>query len=370
MRLLQDAGYSVGYMGKDEACCGIPMKVAGKWDLFEEIYEHNTNEAKKRGAKTIVTSCPACALVWKELYADIARQRGDEYPFEVKHYSELVAPAIADGRLKLDTPLEPTTVTFHDSCHMGRAQGNYEPPREMLKAMPGVEFVEMEHHHEEALCCGSVLTLVGEKDVAPVLGGVRLQEAVDAGADKMVALCPCCEVQLRDSALKNGIDIQVTDLARFVCEAAGYAIPDQTDYSNYMWSFFDRFIDLMKPEEMAALMTRIFPQMVDAMPLGMGTMVKKMRRVPGFLPLMGKLMPAMFPLMAPSIMPKVMPDLIKAVGDHIGAMPEDMEALMPDLLPKTMDALMPNYLPLLIPYLVPSFMDCARQGLCERPAVA
>ena len=78
----------------------------------------------------------------------------------------------------------------------------------------------------------------------------------------------------------------------------------------------------------------------------------------------------MFPLMAPSIMPKVMPDLIKAVGDHIGAMPEDMEALMPDLLPKTMDALMPNYLPLLIPYLVPSFMDCARQGLCERPAVA
>ncbi len=129
IRLLQDAGYSVGYMGKDEACCGIPMKVAGKWDLFEEIYEHNVAEARKRGAKTIVTSCPACGLVWKELYANLAAQRGEEFEFEVKHYSELVAPALADGRLELkDNPFEGKTVTFHDSCHMGRAQGNYEPP--------------------------------------------------------------------------------------------------------------------------------------------------------------------------------------------------------------------------------------------------
>ncbi|MDP2232673.1 MAG: heterodisulfide reductase-related iron-sulfur binding cluster, partial [Actinomycetota bacterium] len=64
IRLLTDAGYDIGYMGTDEACCGIPMKVAGKWDLFAEIYEHNTSEARKRGAKTIVTSCPACGLVW------------------------------------------------------------------------------------------------------------------------------------------------------------------------------------------------------------------------------------------------------------------------------------------------------------------
>jgi Fe-S oxidoreductase/FAD/FMN-containing dehydrogenase len=364
VRLLTDAGYDVSYMGEDEACCGIPMKVAGKWDLFEEIYEHNVAEAKKRGAKTIVTSCPACALVWKEFYAETARKRGEDYPFEVKHYSELVAPAIADGRLQLTHPIG-ATVTFHDSCHAGRAQGLYEPPREMLAAIPGVDLVEMEHNHEEGLCCGSVLTLIGEKAVAPVLGGARLQEAIDAGAEKVVALCPCCQVQLRDSALKRGMDIEVDDLARFVAEAAGYHIEGKTEYSMYMWDYFDRFIDLMLPENMALLMAKIFPQMVDAMPPGMKPMIKAMRHVPGGLALLGKMMPMMFPLMAPSIMPKVMPAIVEAVGEHIGEMPPDMADLMPDLLPKTMDALMPNYLPLLVPYLTPLFVECARKGECD-----
>jgi Fe-S oxidoreductase/FAD/FMN-containing dehydrogenase len=369
VRLLTDAGYELSYMGEQEACCGIPMKVAGKWDLFEEIYEHNVAEAKKRGAKTIVTSCPACALVWKEMYADLARKRGDDYPFEVKHYSELVAPAIADGRLRLDQPVD-AKVTFHDSCHIGRAQGIYEPPRDMLRAIPGVELVEMEHNREEGLCCGSVLTLIGEKPVAPVLGGQRLREAIDAGADKIVALCPCCQVQLRDSALKNGLDIVVDDLARFVAEAKGYEIPISTDHSMYMWGYFDKFIDLMLPENMAALMAKVFPQMVDAMPPGMKPMIKAMRHVPGGLALLSKVMPLMFPLMAPSIMAKVMPAIVAAVRDYIGPMPDDMEALMPDLLPQTMEALMPNYLPLLIPYLTPRFIECARLGQCDAPAGA
>ncbi|MFA5844138.1 MAG: FAD-binding and (Fe-S)-binding domain-containing protein [Coriobacteriia bacterium] len=359
VRLLTDAGYELSYMGDQEACCGIPMKVAGKWDLFEEIYEHNTTEAKKRGAKTIVTSCPACALVWKEMYADLARERGDDFPFEVKHYSELVAPAIADGRLVLDHEVD-AKVAFHDSCHMGRAQGVYEPPRDMIKAMPGVELVEMEHNREEGLCCGSVLTLIGEKPIAPVLGGARLQEAIDVGVDKLVALCPCCQVQLRDSALKNGLDIQVDDLARFVAEARGYEIPSSTDHSMYMWGFFDKFIDLMKPEEMAGVMAEIFPQMMDAMPPGMKPMMKAMKHVPGGLAMMSRMMPLLFPLMVDGIMAKVMPDMIEAVGRRIGEMPQDMTDLMPGLLPETMGSLMPNYLPLLIPHITPKMIEYIR----------
>ncbi|MCE5190605.1 MAG: FAD-binding oxidoreductase [Actinomycetia bacterium] len=369
VRLLDKSGVDFTYMGTDEACCGIPMKMAGKWDEFERIYEHNVAAARKHGAKTIVTSCPACALVWKEMYADLAGQRGETYEFEVKHYSEIAAERVASGDLVFDHPIE-KKLTFHDSCHAGRAQGIYDPPRELLKAIPGVELVEMEHNRESGLCCGSVVTLIGEPDVAPILGKARLDEAVDIGADALVALCPCCQVQLRDSSVKNGIDMPVDDLARVVMEGLGFHIDTQSDYSLEMWGYFDKFIFLMKPENMAALMAKIFPQMVDAMPLGMGTLVKKMRGVPGFLPLMGKVMPAMFPMMAPSIMPKIMPDLFKAVSEYVGKMPEDMEALMPDLLPETMDALMPNYLPQLIPYLVPSFIDCARMGECEAaPAV-
>ncbi len=369
VRLMDDAGVEFCYMGSDEACCGIPMKVAGKWDLFEEIYEHNVAEARKRGARTIVTSCPACGLIWKEMYADLARQRGEEYEFEVKNYSEIVAEAIADGRLAPSRRID-ATVTFHDSCHIGRAQGIYEPPREMLEAIPGVKVVEMEHNREDGLCCGSVVTLVGEKPVAPILGGARLKEAVDAGADKLVALCPCCQVQLRDSAEKNGIDMQVTDLARLFAESCGYEIADKTDNSLYMWGYFDKFIDLLLPENMAELMAKVFPQMVNAMPPGMKPMIKAMRHVPGGLALLGKVMPLMFPLMAPSILSKVMPDIIQAVRDHIGPMPEDMEALMPDLLPETMESLMPNYLPLLIPHLTPRFIECARRGECDMPEAA
>lgn len=363
VRLLTDAGYDIGYMGTDEACCGIPMKVSGKWDQFEEIYEYNVAQARERGAKTIVTSCPACGLVWKEFYAKLARERGEDYEFEVKHYSELVSEALADGRLKLKEPIE-GRVTFHDSCHAGRAQGLYEAPREMINAIPGVEFVEMEHNREEGLCCGSVLTLIGEPPVAPILGKQRLDEAVDAGADTVIALCPCCQVQLRDSSVKNGIDVKVDDLARVVAQAAGYEIEGKTEYSLYMWSFFDRFIDLMQPENMAALMERIFPQMTDAMPPGMKPMMRAMVRLPGGAAMMTKMMPVMFPMLAPGILGKVMPDLIEAVREHVGPMPDDMEELVPDLLPATMSSLMPTYLPELIPHLVPRFVACMRSGRC------
>ncbi len=352
VRLLTDAGYDIGYMGTDEACCGIPMKVAGKWDVFEEIYEHNTTEARKRGAKTIVTSCPACALVWKEIYAKTAADRGDEYEFEVRHYSELVSEALGEGRLELKNPVE-GRLTFHDSCHAGRAQGLYEPPREMLKAIPGVDYVEMEHNREDGYCCGSVLTLVGEMPVAPVLGKQRLQEAVDVEADTVVALCPCCQVQLRDSNIKNDLGLKIDDLSRIVAQAAGYEIPETTDQAMYMWGYFEKFIILMQPEHMAALMERIFPQICDSMPFGMKPMMKAMKVVPGGPALIGKTMPFMFPLLIDGIMGKVMPDMIKAVEEYVGPMPDDMAELMPDLLPKTMDSMMPTYLPELIPHLVP-----------------
>lgn len=367
VRLLQDSGYDIGYMGTDEACCGIPMKVSGKWDVFERIFEHNVEEARKRGAKTIVTSCPACGLVWKELYANLAAERGEAYEFEVKHYSELVADAIAEGKLELASPIE-GRITFHDSCHMGRAQGNYEPPRDMLKAIPGVDYVEMEHNREEGLCCGSVLTLVGEMPVAPVLGKERLQEAVDAGADTVVALCPCCQVQLRDSNEKNELGLQIDDLARVVATAAGYDIPETTEYSMYMWSYFEKFIILMQPENMARFMTRIFPQMMSAMPAGMAPMMRGMKHVPGGLAMMEKMMPLMFPAMAPGILGKVMPDMVREVESYIGEMPSDMAELMPDLLPKTMDSLMPTYLPELIPHLVPLWIEFLRDE--SRSAVA
>ncbi len=355
VELLDAAGVKFNYMGEEEACCGIPMKVSGKWDVFEEIYLHNTTEARKLGAKTIVTSCPACGLVWKELYANLAAERGEAYDFEVKHYSELVADAIAEGALTFDHEVN-KKLTFHDSCHMGRAQGNYEPPREMLKAIPGVELVEMEHNREEGLCCGSVLTLIGETPVAPVLGKMRLDEAVDVGADAVVALCPCCQVQLRDSRDKKEIPVEVIDLAHVAMDGLGIAHEDPSPYAAEMWGYFEKFIYLMKPESITDIMVTLLPDMMKAMPAGMVPMMKAARAIPGGLAMMGKMMPMMMPGMMPAMMPKVMPAMLAEVSRRVGPLPEDMEELMPDLLPKTMDALLPNMLPLIMDDFVPKML--------------
>lgn len=357
-RLLLDAGYDLAYMGNDENCCGIPMKMAGKWDLFEEIYERNVAEAKKRGVKTIVTSCPACALSWKELYRDVAKKRGEKYDFKVKHYSELIAEAIKDGRLKPDHALpELGKVTFHDSCHAGRAQGIYDEPRTMLDAIPGLEYQEMKHCREEGICCGSVLTLVGEMEVAPKLGNHRLQEAVEIGADTVVAMCPCCQVQLRDSVEKNNLPLKVEDLSRVAALSCGYDIPSSSDESLKQWGYFEKFIPLMRPQNMAKVMEKVFPQMLDAMPAGMGKMMVPFAKSGAGRGMIAAMMPKMFPMMAPSILDKVMPDLIGAVKETVGEIPEDMNELLPDLLPVTMEHMMPSYLPELIPHVVPLFVD-------------
>lgn len=362
IRLLDKAGLDFSYMGSDEACCGIPMKASGKWDVFEEIFEHNIAEAQKRGAKTIVTSCPACGLVWKEMYKELADKKGIPYDFEVKHYSEIAAEAIKEGKLTFDHEVN-ERVTFHDSCHAGRAQGIYEEPRELLKAIPGLEVVEMEHNREEGYCCGSVLTLIGEMPVAPVLGGMRLQEALEVKASKLLALCPCCQVQLRDSACKNNVDIEVDDLARYVMKGLGIDVNSHSDYSMEMWGYFEKFIILMKPEVMADLMVSLLPDMMEAMPTGMVPMMKGMKNVPGGLDLMGKMMPGIMPKLVPGIMPKVMPQMLAEVSRRVGPLPEDMEKLMPDLLPKTMDALMPNMLPLLIPHITPKMIAYIREKM-------
>ncbi|MEG2262595.1 MAG: FAD-binding and (Fe-S)-binding domain-containing protein [Raoultibacter sp.] len=356
VELLDRSGIEFTYMGCEESCCGIPMKMAGRWDLFEEIYEHNVAEARKRNVKTVVTSCPACGLVWKELYPEIAARRGEPYEFEVKHYSEIVSEAIGNGRLAFDHPVN-ACVTFHDSCHMGRAQGNFEAPRDIIKAIPGIDLVEMEHNRAEGLCCGSVLTLVGDTPVAPVLGKLRLDEALEAKAEAVVALCPCCQVQFRDSIMKNNLDLRVVDLAHLACEGLGIPLPDPTDYGNMMWGHFEKFIWLMKPEAIADLMTTLLPTIMDAMPAWMVSIMRGVRHVPGGMSLLGAMMPTMMPKMMPALMPRVMPAMIDEVLHRVGELPDDMAYLIPRLLPPTMDNLLPNMLPLMMPYFMPNMKD-------------
>src|SRR5208282_934419 len=140
-----------------------------------------------------------------------AKKLGLDFPFISKHYSEVLAEKIESGELTFPAKngKPPVRVTWHDSCHIGRASGIYEPPRQLIRAVPNVDFVEMPYNREEAHCCGSVLTLIKDPPVAAEIGKTRLDEAIEVGAEKVLALCPCCQFQLRVAADKIESKVEV-----------------------------------------------------------------------------------------------------------------------------------------------------------------
>jgi Fe-S oxidoreductase/FAD/FMN-containing dehydrogenase len=356
VRMLDDAGLEFTGLFDKEACCGIPMLVAGRWDVFEKIMRMNVANMKKKGVKTVITSCPACWLMWHTVYPQWAEKLGIEFGIETKHYSEVLVERLDILKPKFKQPLD-KVVAWHDSCHIGRAGGEiYEPPRELLKAIPGLKFRELEYNRERAHCCGSVVSLIAEPPVAYRLGNMRLQEAVDVNAEILAALCPCCVFQFRVAAQESNLNIDVQDLGALVARSLGYNIADSTNYTLQSWVPFEKMIDLMKPENMTDMMVELMPQMMAAMPAPLQVMMKMVKYVPGMDAMMKPMMPIMMPKLMPSVMPKVMPDMLKAVERRV-PMPDYMREQLPDLMPKAMDNLMPNMLPEIIPLLTPRMIE-------------
>ncbi len=356
VRMLDDAGVEFTSLLDKEACCGIPMLVAGRWDVFEKIMRMNVANMKKKGVKIVITSCPACWLMWYTVYPQWAKKLGIEYGLEAKHYSEVLVEHLDVLKPKFKQPLD-KVVAWHDSCHIGRAGGKvYEPPRELLKAIPGIQFRELEYNRERAHCCGSVVSLIAEPPVAYKLGDMRLQEALDVKADIIAALCPCCIFQFRVAAKENNLNIEAQDLGALVGRSLGYNIPDSTSYTLESWAPFEKMIALMQPENMVDMMVELMPQMMAAMPAPLQAMMKMVKYVPGMDAMMKPMMPVLMPKLMPSVMPKVMPDMLKAVEKRV-PMPDYMREQLPDLMPKAMDNLMPNMLPDLIPLLTPKMIE-------------
>lgn len=367
VRLLDAAGVDFSYLGNKENCCGTPMLVSGKWDVFMETMKKNVAAVKAAGADTVISSCPACDLMWRQVYPEWAAKAGIEYGIKTENYTEAVAERVASGEFKFpENNLEPVTVTWHDSCHIGRASGVYEPPREVIKAIPNVKFVDMPYNRQNAHCCGSVLSLLDDGTAAANIGEVKLKDALDVGAEKILSLCPCCQVQMRVTADKRQVPVEIIDLSHFAASILGYELPDPNPEVKKQWAVFEAFIALMTPKGFAGLMGTMWPELIAAMPFGMGPMMRVMGKVPGTLEMMKPMFPILFPRLLPMMMPKVLPVMLQRVADQI-AMPEYMLEQMPAMMPKVVDKLMPHMIGDVVPLVTQPMIDYLR-GRSAQPS--
>ena len=197
---------------KDEWCCGLPLiRTGAPSQLVDEVVNHNIAAIEDAGADMIVTSCPGCYRVWKE---DLA----DRHDFKVMHTVELVAEAIERGELTFKKPLK-AKVTYHDPCDLGRHCGVFEPPRKILKSIPGVELIEMERSRENSWCCGAggaVAFWLPEFTMNTACE--RIREAEETGASLLVSACPGCAMTLKNAIKEKGSRIMFRDITELILE--------------------------------------------------------------------------------------------------------------------------------------------------------
>ncbi|MBE3575641.1 MAG: FAD-binding oxidoreductase [Firmicutes bacterium] len=367
VHILKEGGVPFTYLGQDEACCGIPMLMAGKPQQFELAFRNNVEQMHKRGVQEIIISCPGCWVAWTHYYPQWAQKLGLKFDFRIRHLSEVTAALVEEGRLHFKQPVH-KTVTWHDSCHIGRHGGIYDAPRKTLQAIPGLELREMASTRENALCCGSVLTRVKDPEVSNRLAGMRLQEAQDTGADAVVSTCPCCEFQLRVGAAETHRDVPVEDFAGLVAQALGYPVRNTTEISLEMWSVFAKAIRAMTSEGVIQMMGQMLPEIVAAMPPAMQPAVKGMAAMPGVmqkpaLAAMEKMMPLMMPALFPAMLPKLMPKVLELMEQEIPNMPPSMKEKLPAMLPKVMAAIMPGMMAEVAAGLAPRLTRYIREAM-------
>ncbi len=208
--VLQRAGVDLTIV--DEHCCGSPLLRTGQRDAVNALAEHNLREFDTVGASLVVTSCAGC---YRALTVDYPRM-GLHPDIPVLHSSQFVLQLIGDGRLTLAGPWDRGAVTYHDPCHLGRACGVYDPPRQVLAAL-SVPVTEMRLNRENSWCCGAG---GGAKAAYPEwslqTAAERIRQAAATGAPTIVTACPFCVRALRDATPESGPGVmdlvQVVDL--------------------------------------------------------------------------------------------------------------------------------------------------------------
>ena len=213
--ILKSVGVDFGILGAKESCCGESVRKAGSESIFQSLANDNIKAFEESGVKKVLVSSPHCYHTFKNEYPEFGSN------FEVVHSTQYLAELIRDGKLKFTKEIN-KKVAYHDPCYLGRHNGIYDEPREVLKSIPGLELVEFPDNRELALCCGGGGGRIWmETKKEERFSDIRLQQALDVGADILVIACPYCMLNFDDSVITMGKSdvIEIKDITELVQEA-------------------------------------------------------------------------------------------------------------------------------------------------------
>jgi len=214
---LDAAGVDYTTLAVEENCCGFPLFLMGSGD-FETHREKIIEKIKATGASELVTPCAGCFKTFKKLYPEL-----EDSGMEIHHSITYLLKLLKEGRLKLEGNLG-KKVTYHDPCDLGRAFKIFEEPRELVKSIPGLEYVEMARNRLQARCCGGGGGVqANNPELAVEMASERVRDALAVGADIMVSGCAACKDNLRKGA--KGIPkqergkIKIMDVTELIAKA-------------------------------------------------------------------------------------------------------------------------------------------------------
>jgi heterodisulfide reductase subunit D len=203
------AGVDFTLLAEEEWCCGFPLLGAGLRDNLNDLIAHNIEAVRAKGARHVVFACPSCYQMWREHYP---------HDFEIYHVTQYIHRLISSGQLalrKLDQ-----TVTYHDPCDLGRGSREYEAPRRIIAAIPGVELVEMAHHREDCLCCGGGGNLeMIDSQLSGEIAKAKIDEVLATGATTVVTACQQCVRTMNTYVRRNKMSLEVMDIVQLVQKA-------------------------------------------------------------------------------------------------------------------------------------------------------
>jgi Fe-S oxidoreductase len=212
--ILNLAGVDFGILGPKENCCGESIRKTGDEEVFKRLARENIKTFVDNGVKKILVSSPHCYHTFKNEYPEFMVK------FEVIHMSQYLFELIGEGRLDLKGEYG-KKITYHDPCYLGRHNGIYDEPREVLKKVPGLTLNEMPDSRVDSLCCGGgggrvwMETQKGER-----FSDLRIQQAMDVGAEVLVTACPYCITMFEDSRITMEADekIEIKDITEIIQE--------------------------------------------------------------------------------------------------------------------------------------------------------